>query len=532
MEAPQGNSENTFIKHLPCEKCGSKDNNALYSDGSTYCFGCEEYASAEGTVGHKATKVNAGLLPGTYAALPARGLTEETCRKFDYQIGFDGTRPVQIANYRNDSGQVSAQKIRDADKNFKILGDGKDMQLFGQHLWTGGRKIVICEGEVDTCTVSQVQGNKWPTVGLPLGAQSGKKALLKAWDYLLEFDEIVLMFDQDDAGQKAALDCAEALPVGRVKIATLPEKDANECLKKGLEKEIINAIWRAKEWKPEGIVSASSLLDIVGDLDELSTVAYPFQKLNEITKGIRPATLVTICAGSGVGKSTFVTEIAYALQQSGQKVGMLMLEETNKRTVQGLVAVHMNTNFVQEGDLATKKEIQAAHGDLLKDTDIELWDHFGSSSLDVVVNRIQYMVRATGCQHIILDHISILVSGLTGEVTDERRLIDLIMHKLRTTVQELGITLFLVSHLKRPQGIGHEAGAKVELSQLRGSHSIAQLADQCIGLQVNAEDPSDDTREIVVLKNRFTGQVGFAGRLKYHRSQSRLLEISDMDSKF
>lgn len=532
MEAPQSSTENTFIKHLPCEQCGSKDNNALYSDGSTWCFGCEHYVPPEGSTVTQPAKVNSGLLPGTYAALSARGITEETCRKFDYQIGTDNKRPVQIANYRDESGQVSAQKIRDADKNFKILGDGKTMQLFGQHLWTSGRKIIICEGEIDTLTVSQVQGNKWPTVGLPLGAQSGKKALLKAWDYLLEFEEIVLMFDQDDAGKKAALDCAEALPVGRVKIANLPEKDANECLQKGLEKEIINAIWRAKEWKPEGIVSASSLRDIIGEMDEQSTVAYPFTKLNEITKGIRPATLVTVCAGSGVGKSTFVTEIAYALQQSGQKVGMLMLEETNKRTVQGLLAVHMNTNIVQDSNAATKEEIQTAHDDLLKDTDIELWDHFGSSSLDVVVNRIQYMVRATGCQHIILDHISILVSGLTGEVSDERRLIDLIMHKLRTTVQELGITLFLVSHLKRPQGIGHEAGAKVELSQLRGSHSIAQLADACIGLQVNPVDPSDDTREIVVLKNRFTGQVGFAGRLKYHRSQARLLEISDMDSKF
>ena len=154
MEAPQSSTENTFIKHVPCDNCGSKDNNALYSDDSTWCFGCEHYESADGTTVRPQTKVNSGLLPGTYAALPARGLTEETCRKFDYQIGFDGKRPVQIANYRNDSGQVSAQKIRDADKNFKIRGDGKDMQLFGQHLWTSGRKIVICEGEIDTCTVS------------------------------------------------------------------------------------------------------------------------------------------------------------------------------------------------------------------------------------------------------------------------------------------------------------------------------------------------------------------------------------------
>ena len=33
--------ENTFVKHIPCDACGSKDNNSLYTDGHTYCFGCE-----------------------------------------------------------------------------------------------------------------------------------------------------------------------------------------------------------------------------------------------------------------------------------------------------------------------------------------------------------------------------------------------------------------------------------------------------------------------------------------------------------
>ena len=78
MEAPQSSTENTFIKHLPCEQCGSKDNNALYSDGSTWCFGCEHYVPPEGSTVTQPAKVNSGLLPGTYAALSARGITEET----------------------------------------------------------------------------------------------------------------------------------------------------------------------------------------------------------------------------------------------------------------------------------------------------------------------------------------------------------------------------------------------------------------------------------------------------------------------
>jgi len=137
-----------------------------------------------------------------------------------------------------------------------------------------------------------------------------------------------------------------------------------------------------------------------------------------------------------------------------------------------------------------------------------------------------------GCTHVILDHISIVVSGLTAGVTDERRLIDHCMTVLRQLVQELGITLFLVSHLTRPQGVGHEAGGRVALSQLRGSHSLAQLSDQCIGLQVNPDDPSDDTRDLVVLKNRFTGQVGHAGRLKYIRETSRLVDHTYSEPPF
>jgi twinkle protein len=139
------------------------------------------------------------------------------------------------------------------------------------------------------------------------------------------------------------------------------------------------------------------------------------------------------------------------------------------------------------------------------------------------------MVKGMGCKYIFLDHVSILVSGLTGESgVDERRLIDSIMTTLRKLVQELDICLFLVSHLRRPEGAkGHENGAKVQLSQLRGSHALAQLADFCLGLQVNEDDPSDDTREIVLLKNRFTGEVGQADTLMYARDTGRLLEVDN-----
>ena len=150
--------------------------------------------------------------------------------------------------------------------------------------------------------------------------------------------------------------------------------------------------------------------------------------------------------------------------------------------------------------------------------------------MDIIINRIRYMNKALGCQVICLDHVSILISGLTSGVSDERRLVDDIMTRLRVEVQALGICLILVSHLRRPQGVkGHEGGAQVSLSQLRGSHAIAQLADTCLGLNVDPEDPASGKRNLVVLKNRHTGEVGAAGVLKYDLDTGRLTETNDFN---
>lgn len=524
MEIPKEHNGSEFVKHVPCDNCGSRDNAALYSDDHIFCFGCQSYTPGDllEIISEK-PKLNKSLIEGQYTALRSRLITEATCRKFDYQVGMYKGAPVQIANYKNDNGEVVAQKLRDANKNFNILGEAAKMALYGQHLWSPGKMVTVVEGEIDALTVSQVQGNKYPVVSLPNGAQSAKKAVLKNWDFLNQYETIVLFFDNDEAGQQSALACAESLPLGKVKIAKMQDfKDPNEALLGGSEKQIIDAIWRAKPWTPEGIVSWREQKHRVLETGEASTVTYPYQRLNTITKGIRESTMVTICAGSGVGKSTFITEIAYHLNRAGHNVGMLMLEEENPKTMRQICGIHINKNIVQEPKQATDAEVLQAYEDIGQYNNIALFDHFGATNLDTIIMQIQYMNKAMDCSHIFLDHLSIIVSSMTGKVQDERRLTDQICTQLRTLCQQLKITLFVVSHLSRPQGEGHESGGKVKLHQLRSSHSIAQLSDFCIALNVDPE--LEDTREISVLKNRFTGQTGFAGTLRYHRDSGRLID--------
>src|SRR5690348_6953818 len=167
------------------------------------------------------------FIHGEVSALGKRGITEETCRKFGYSIGEHHGKKVQIANYRRD-GQIVAQKIRYADKTFSVKGDLKTAGLYGQHLWSPGRRVVITEGEIDALSVSQVQENKWPVVSIPNGAQSAKKTIARELEWLEQFEEVVLMFDMDEPGQDAAKECALLFTPGKCKIAHLPAKDPNE----------------------------------------------------------------------------------------------------------------------------------------------------------------------------------------------------------------------------------------------------------------------------------------------------------------
>jgi twinkle protein len=140
------------------------------------------------------------------------------------------------------------------------------------------------------------------------------------------------------------------------------------------------------------------------------------------------------------------------------------------------------------------------------------------------------MAKALDCKVVFLDHISIVVSG--QDLGDERKAIDNLMTKLRTLVQELGITLFCVSHLRRPTGnAGHEDGQTVSLSQLRGSGAIAQLSDAVITLERNsmAEDHNErHTTKVCVAKNRYSGDTGPAMSLFYNTYTGRMEEISDI----
>ena len=496
-----------FLRHIPCENCGSSDANALFSDGHEYCFSCEAYVHGDGEVSthnHSGKKSMEGLLTGEFKSLQKRGLTEDTCRKFGYQVGRDKNDTlVQIAPYHDEAGSVVAQKIRYANKDFKFIGEPKKATLFGTNLWNNGKKLVITEGEIDAMSVSQAQNNKWPVVSIPNGAQGAKKSLAKCLDYLNGFEEVILMFDQDEHGRKATIECAELFPPGKCKIATLPLKDANECLQAGREQDIIQAIWNAKPYRPDGLVSVADLMD---ELTKPVEIGYPWwlQPLTDLTFGRRKGEIYGLGAGTGVGKTDFLTQqIAYDINTLGMKVGTLFLEQKPTETAKRVAGKIKGRRFHVPNSGWSKEElvdaVQCLNGKLV------MYDSFGETEWDVIKGKIRFMAVAEGIELIYLDHLTAMAN-----TADEKGSLEQIMKEMAGLANELGIIITFVSHLTTPEGKPHEEGGRVTIRHFKGSRAIGFWSYLMLGLERDQQADDVATRQTTVLrvlKDRYTGQA-------------------------
>lgn len=522
-------NQSEFVKHEPCPSCGSKNNLARYTDGHGFCFGCNHHEAAESSLTTEtkpARKTN--MIDVAFSALKKRGISEDTCRIWGYGLGEFFGQNVHVAQYYKD-GVVIAQKLRFPTKEFTTLGDFKEVPLYGSHLWRdGGKMVTVTEGEIDALTVSQLFGNKWPVVSIPTGAAGAVKSFQKNLEWLETFDTVNILFDDDDVGNKAARECALLLTPGKARIGRVQGfKDANEAHMAGQGAKVVDAVYGAKVYRPDGVVLGSDLWDVVIAEDTTESVPYPWVRINEKLMGIRRGELIVMTSGTGIGKSSVCRELVCHLVRCGKKVGVLMLEESVKRTSQNLMGIHLNCPpyWWKERGINEEQKREAFDATVGQ---VVLFDHFGSVDPENLLARVRYMTKALGCEYVFLDHLSIVVSGLGDG--DERRLIDNTMTALRSLVEETQIALFVVSHLRRPAGEhGHEQGAQTSLSQLRGSHSIAQLADAVIGFERDQQDAENGNLLVLrVLKNRYTGETGLAGGLRWYRDSGRLVEIEEL----
>ena len=535
-----------FVKyHLPCPLCKSSDAVSVNADSSAYCFSCQQYIKEYDmetqpiTNGKQESKVQNFSQQSDFTEIVERNLSENTCKKYGVSVKTDsmGSITNHYYPYHDKQGSKIATKTRyTKSKEFSVQGNTHQAGLFGEHLFSKSEFIIITEGEIDCLSAYQMfYTGKYetPVVSIKHGVASAVKDIKNSLEWLEQFQNIIINFDNDEQGKDSALKVAELFSPGKCKIMHLPQefKDASDCLVKNKIQIYTQAFWNAKRFAPDGIINANTLFDDIIKPSVQSFVQYPFEGLNKMTYGLRASELVTFTSGSGLGKTQVIRElIHHLLKQTKDNLGLLMLEENPVVTSKGIMSIEANQRL-HLPDVHISKEEWQKHFDATTGSGrVFLFDHFGSNTIDNIISRVRYLAKGLDCKYIIIDHVSIIVSDQSHG--DERKALDEIMTRLRTLVQETGIAMIVVSHLRRPDGKGHEEGAATSLSQLRGSASIGQLSDMVIGLERDAQHDDPEIRhttKVRVLKNRFSGITGPCCDLKYDMDTGRLAEVTSSD---
>ncbi len=338
-----------------------------------------------------------------------------------------------------------------------------------------------------------------------------------------------------EQGREASEKVAQLFSPNKCKIMHMEHKDANEYLQVNKREEFTRAWWDAKTYTPSGIMELSSAKDKWLHREVKPSVAYPWEGLNKKLFGMRKGELVTLTGGTGLGKSSFTRELThYLIKNTEDNVGIIALEENWLRTADGIVSIEANDRLYLEEkrNNYTEEELTNLFDKVIQKDKVFIHAHLGSNDIDEIFSKLRYMIVGCECDWVIVDHLHMLVNQLTE--SDERRGIDNLMNRLRSLVEETGVGMFLISHLRRAAGEkGHEQGIEVSLSHLKGSQGISQLSDCVVALERNqqADDEKEsNTTKIRVLKSRYTGDTGLACSLLYNPETGRMSELTDEET--
>lgn len=476
--------------HLPCPSCDSSDAYSEYDDGHGYCFSCLQYFKSKEELISEDTF--------TYEYIPIRGLSKEALSFYDIKtkINIEG-KPVSLG-FRYPNGNY---KIRLLDrKEFYSKGSTTKAGLFGQDRFSEGsnKYVVITEGEFDAVSIWQVL--KLPAVSVSSSATAYADCVYsRSW--LSSFERIYICFDTDRPGQQATERVAKLFDFHKVYILKLSRKDANEYLQHGEAEELRNIWWNAKQYKPESIISSLNEFEDALRKPPTPSIPYPFQKLNEMTYGIRTGESVLITAQEGIGKTEIMHAIEYSiLTGSKENVGAIFLEETAKRHLQALAGLHLRTPVhLPAYDGSIDQTVRAVEEIVGGDNRLFMYTHYGNESSELLLDTIRFLVTACGCRYILLDHITMAVTGSATE--DERRELDYLSTRLEMMVVELDFSLIIVSHVN-------------DDGRTRGSRNISKICNtriDCYRELLDNDDIIKRTVTFVVSKNRFGGKTGSAG---------------------
>ncbi len=438
--------------------------------------------------------------------LTGRGLSDETIAAFkigEQEIKVKGkSRVYAVFPYLRDGELINAKRRNPDEKKDMLQEGGAEPCLFGWHLIDPkARRVAIFEGEIDAMT-----GHQMGIASLSINAGAGNHQWIENdWERLQQFSDIVLCYDNDEAGQKGAREVAQRLGVERCRIATFGKaKDANEYLteyKAGGE-DFDHAIRTARYLDPEELRPLSDFMgDVVGmfypshDAPRLPNLAFCGRTYDWWEW--RPAEVSVWTGINGHGKSLMLMQALIPVMQAGERIcvfsGELPARVQLKRLAKQITGI----------DRPSQPFLRHV-ADWLQDR-AWVFDTVGAATVDRLLEVFRYGARRYGITHFVID--SLMTTDVPEDGPGAMTAQKTAMRKIVAFCHETNSHVHLVAHPRKGQ-TEDKAPGKLDVA---GSGHITNGADNVFVVwsarkEVGVEDEKPDAH-LELVKDR-SGEAG------------------------
>lgn len=477
-------------------------------------------------------------------AMVTRGINEEMARLYGVRTEMDPEtgRPVAYYFPLQKDGEIKGYQrkaIREPGQRQKFdcarVGDTKGCDPFGAHIMkAGGKFLIVTEGAEDAMAAAQMlrDAGKNYRVVATLGTDGWKRQI----EWLNRWECVVIAYDQDEAGKKAARELASALRPGVAKVMTWPSKysDPNAALIAGVGSRWVDRLMKAEAFRPDGILGGEQMWELLENYTAPPSIPYPeeWTLLNHKMGGMRAGEISLWTGGTSVGKTSYVRRLKqHILANTEWRIGEIELEERPVKTGRGLLEFQGGKRL---GDM-TPDEKRAAWAATYGTGRIITLDHSSQYTKGQdLMGRLQYLHYAHGANLITLDHITLAVSQF-GDGSGGLQEQDAMMAGFLEFVEKTDCHLMLVSHLRKAPtgGVSFEEGAIPSLDDLKGSGSLKQISFDIIGVSRNSQAEDDYERncsQMHVLKCREHGNTGRADILYFDSHTRQLVPAQSPDA--
>lgn len=401
--------------------------------------------------------------------------------------------------------------------------------LFNMNRVNTSKPLLITEGEIDTA--SAIEAGYLNTVSVPFGA-GNYTWIEENWDWLNQFDTIIIWSDNDETGLKMRKECLYRLGTWRTKFISTPEyyekngkriptKDINECLYLGGKEYVMQLISDAKDVPVTSVVDYSELEELdISQMDGVKTGIKPVD--NELLK-LFYGTLTVLSGRPGSGKTSIIDQTIAQTIDKDKSVFLFSKEMPERMSANWFNIILAGRRNMVEKVSKEGKKFSVVPYDIQKkmqkfyEKKLFIYRDDEPNDVDSVMRSAEQSVRKYGCKLVVLDNLMMI--DLNCSESDKNTAQTNLMNRLIKFAAKFNVAVVLIAHPKKTQDMNSD----IEMYDISGTSNIINLAMRSIGLRRVSQKEKENQKSrwkdydvvLTVMKDRLLGKTDFQVGLWY-----------------